>query len=85
MLLNEYDKKFFGVYPAKCVDNSDPDTKYRIKVKIPQISGDAVSNWAFPCTPVSANRASLVPALNSTVWVMFVGGDPNFPVWIGVL
>lgn len=25
-----------------------------------------------------------VPKLNQTVWVMFIGGDPNFPIWIGV-
>jgi hypothetical protein len=26
----------------------------------------------------------LVPAVEQTVWVMFQGGDPNFPVWMGV-
>lgn len=25
-----------------------------------------------------------VPAVNQMVWVMFVGGDPDFPVWMGV-
>jgi hypothetical protein len=24
------------------------------------------------------------PKLNDGVWVMFEGGDPNFPVWMGV-
>lgn len=26
-----------------------------------------------------------VPNINQVVWVMFEGGDPNFPVWIGVM
>ena len=26
----------------------------------------------------------LVPKLGQKVWVMFEGGDPNFPVWMGV-
>jgi hypothetical protein len=26
----------------------------------------------------------LVPKLDQKVWVMFEGGDPNFPVWMGV-
>jgi hypothetical protein len=26
-----------------------------------------------------------VPNLNQKVWVMFIAGDPNFPVWMGVL
>lgn len=25
-----------------------------------------------------------VPEVNQMVWVMFVGGDPDFPVWMGV-
>lgn len=25
-----------------------------------------------------------VPKLDQVVWLMFQGGDPNFPVWIGV-
>jgi hypothetical protein len=26
----------------------------------------------------------LVPAIDQKVWVMFIGGDTNFPVWMGV-
>lgn len=26
-----------------------------------------------------------VPDINQKVWVMFIAGDPNFPVWMGVL
>jgi uncharacterized protein involved in type VI secretion and phage assembly len=26
----------------------------------------------------------LVPAIGQKVWVMFIAGDPNFPVWMGV-
>jgi hypothetical protein len=26
-----------------------------------------------------------VPNLDQQVWVMFIAGDPNFPVWMGVL
>jgi hypothetical protein len=26
-----------------------------------------------------------VPDLDQQVWVMFIAGDPNFPVWMGVL
>jgi hypothetical protein len=25
-----------------------------------------------------------VPAINQLVWVMFIAGDPDYPVWIGV-
>ena len=168
--------QFFGIYRAVCVDNEDPIEKNRIKVKVPQILGEAISDWAWPCLPVLSNAnhpdhkkhlASevaalltthtshavsvsgttggqtvgtfgshthsfsatqtlthaahagntneldhehetdpdetekwnddqetnttaehtphrLVPKLEQGVWVMFEGGDPNFPIWMGV-
>jgi len=96
----DYDRRFYGIYPGKCVDISDPERRARIKITVPQITGEAVSNWALPCrapetsngtpirphnTGIALTRMPTVPALESVVWVMFVGGDPNFPVWIGVL
>ena len=36
----------------------------------------------------TGNSSSLkhqkVPLISQRVWVMFIAGDPNFPVWIGV-
>lgn len=161
---------FFGVYRGICVDNLDPENKNRIKLHVPQILGDALSDWAWPITPVTDNanhpdhKAHLasevaallnthathtatitsgaasagtahthsvlvslshaahsgnsnqldhphettadednkwnddletdttaehtphrmVPTVDQGVWVMFEGGDPNFPLWIGV-
>lgn len=91
MSSEDYDRRFYGIYPGKCVDIDDPERRSRIKITVPQITGEAVSNWALPCrtpgtsngTPVAANE--ITPARDAVVWVMFVGGDPNFPVWMGVL
>jgi hypothetical protein len=94
----DYDRRFYGIYPGKCVDISDPERRSRIKLTVPQITGESVSNWALPCrapsssngkpvtiyTPTGADNER-VPALEAVVWVMFVGGDPNFPIWMGVL
>jgi len=35
-------------------------------------------------TTVEHTPHRLVPNINQKVWVMFEGGDPNFPVWMGV-
>lgn len=175
------DKYFYGVYRGLCVDNQDPDNKSRIKLQVPQVLGEAISEWAWPVMPVTNNAnhpnhqkhlASevaallkshdthathtatitsssggspahthtvtislshdahtnnhagktpdttyyldhahettadtdnkwnddleittelpehtphrLIPAIDQGVWVMFEGGDPNFPLWIGV-
>jgi hypothetical protein len=158
------DNTFFGIYRGVCVDNEDPENLNRIRLKVPQILHTNVTNWAYPCLPVTDNAnhpdhlphlASEVAALLNThathtisgttgsapsypsgththtfsttashaahagnsgelthahedsvdpleingtehtphrkvpnisqgVWVMFEGGDPNFPIWMGV-
>lgn len=100
---------FYGIYAGLCVNNDDPQGRSRLRLKIPQILGDSVTNWAEPCLPVThlhvhsgelttssdgtpahthsvetAFDHKIVPELGKVVWVMFIGGDPNFPVWIGV-
>lgn len=176
-------KKFYGVYRGLCVDVNDPEQLNRIRLKVPQVLGQEITNWAYPMNPVTNNSnhpdhlphlasqvaallAShathathtatlttssggspahthsvtislshdahtnnhtgnspdsqyqlthahvstvdttnlwndsqetflgsqapehtahrLIPALNQGVWVMFEGGDPNFPLWVGV-
>ena len=163
--------KHYGVYRGICKQNEDPDGYKRIKLLVPQVLGNALSEWAWPCLPVTSNSnhpdhkkhlasevaallqahadhsttittgsASagtshthpvtislahtnnhtgntleldhehevaantdelwndeqetnttaehtphrLVPKLDQGVWVMFEGGDANFPIWIGV-
>jgi hypothetical protein len=173
------DNKFFGMYRGICMDIADPLEKNRIRVQVPQVLGEELSDWAWPCLPVLSNANHpdhlphlaaevaalltthathsshsvsvsgstgsggspghthsfsatqtlthsahadhagntgelthahipetnadekwnddqetnttaehtphrLVPKLEQGVWTMFEGGDPNFPVWIGV-
>lgn len=76
-------ERYYGIYLGFCVDNLDPDNRNRITLRIPQLFGEiAVTTWALPCSPVTSTA---VPTINQPVWVMFVAGDANFPVWMGVL
>lgn len=156
--MSNEDKRFYGIYLGVCIDNNDPDSVSRIKLQVPQVLGEAVSDWALPCLPVTDNAnhpdhndhtaaqvAALltttsvsvsgadpqggtvsvtipaltvvaknsntlththvattdiydtqtdspqhtyhrtIPNINQRVWVMFIAGDPNFPVWMGVM
>jgi hypothetical protein len=76
-----FDKRFYGIYQGVCIDNIDPNSTYKIKLQVPQVLGSAVTEWAPGCLPVGATS---VPAIGQVIWVMFIAGDPNFPVWIGV-
>ena len=43
-----FDKRFYGIYQAVCVNNDDPDERGRITMQIPQILGESVTGWANP-------------------------------------
>lgn len=45
----DYDKRFYGIYRGIIVDSDDPKKLNRLKLKVPQVTGDAVTNWAWPC------------------------------------
>jgi hypothetical protein len=92
------DKRFYGVYRGVVTDSNDPDGLARIRAQVPQILGVASTGWAWPVTPVGISLINYTTTTNNItdgsvyvdplpigtgVWVMFEGGDPNFPLWIG--
>jgi hypothetical protein len=68
--------ELYGIYHAVVVSTKDPSDRGRVRVKAPQVSGNAELQWAEPVNP-----ALPVPAVNSTVWIMFNGGYVNKPVY----
>lgn len=66
----------YGVYRGVVVSTKDPTNKRRVRVKAPQVSGNAELQWAEP-----ANPASPIPSVNTVVWVMFNGGYINKPIY----
>lgn len=68
-------------YRGFVYDNSDPEKRNRIKLKVPQIWGDQVHDVWANGAGISHNDI-LPPAVNSLVWVVFEGGDPKHPIWL---
>ena len=52
---NLSDKRFYGIYRGIVVDSRDPENKGRIKVKVPQILGTAVTGWCWEIVGGMAN------------------------------
>jgi uncharacterized protein involved in type VI secretion and phage assembly len=78
-------KRFDGIYPARVEDNLDAYSTGRIRVSIADVGGGSMSSWADPCLPIAGNNMGMftVPPVGSAVWVQFVRGDTNYPVWLG--
>jgi uncharacterized protein involved in type VI secretion and phage assembly len=70
-----------GIYRGVVMSTADSLHCGRVEVQVPGVSGTALA-WALPCQPVGHPA---VPKVGSGVWVMFEGGDPSRPVWMGVL
>lgn len=68
------------LYRAIVRDNRDPASKGRLKVTIPTLSGDAVSDWIWP---VVSSGYVVKPKAGQQVWVTFENGDRETPVWVG--
>jgi hypothetical protein len=70
-----------GIYRAVVTDDGDPLRLRRLKVQVPAVYGSE-SSWASACVPAGSRRQ---PKVGSGVWVMFEAGNPDYPVWMGVV
>jgi len=74
-------KRFYGVYRGTVHSSKDPLNKRRVRLQVPQVLGDQPTEWAWG-KDGSAHTVE-PPTIGQGVWVMFEGGDPSFPVWVG--
>ena len=51
------------------MDIVDPDEKNRIRLQVPQVLGEELSDWAWPCLPIisNSNHPDHLPHLASEV------------------
>lgn len=73
-------KRLYGIYRGVVKDNNDPQNQRRLKLQV-QTTGAEVTDWAWPVEPSSIHTE--VPVIGQGVWVSYVGGDPEYPVWHG--
>lgn len=80
------DNKYYGVYQGVVTNINDEEKRGRIRVKCPDALGaDVESAWCDPMIPVAYDGGGdfCIPQVDETVWMMFIAGDVNRPVWMG--
>lgn len=77
--------KYYSTYRAFVADIDDPENLQRVKLIIPQVTGDQVHDyWAFPKGVFygPGYGCQVIPNKGDVVWVEFEGGQPEIPVWV---
>jgi len=78
----------YGAHIGTVISVVDPDSRSRVQVQI--MGGDADGGallWARVAVPFAGDNrgAFLIPDVGDEVLVVFIGGDPRFPVVAGAL
>lgn len=79
-------KSYYGVYQGIVTNIQDDQHRGRIKIKCPDVLGaNTESAWCDPVVPIAYDNGGdfCIPSIGEAVWVLFIAGDPNKPVWLG--
>jgi uncharacterized protein involved in type VI secretion and phage assembly len=75
--------QLFGAYQGVVMQNDDPEGLYRCRIEVVGII--ELTDWAFPFGTLGGGSPQrggfVVPAVGADVIVMFVGGDPERPIY----
>jgi uncharacterized protein involved in type VI secretion and phage assembly len=85
-VLQRAEGRYYGKYRGIVVDNGDPQSRGRVRLRVPAVLGNETTGWALPCVPFGGSPDSglfAVPEVEATVWVEFEAGDPSYPIWVG--
>jgi len=85
-LARDIQAKVYGKYRGYVVDNNDPETRGRLRLRVPALLADEVTGWALPCLPfggLADQGLFVVPEIDAQVWVEFEAGDRSKPIWTG--
>jgi hypothetical protein len=78
--------RYWGKYRGFVADTDDPDNRGRVKLVVPSVLGDNVSQWADPSFAYGGGPDFgfiAVPPVDSAVLVEFIEGDVSAPLWTG--
>lgn len=90
--LERFCNRYYGTYPARVIDNRDPEGRYRVRATCPAINMPKpedvpVRFWMRPChggdSDGQITGMFMPPDVGSLIYVMFEWGDPRLPIYIG--
>ncbi len=84
-LLERHQNKYFGKYRGFVAERNDPEQLGWLKLRVPSLLGAAVTGWAWPVAPYAGSGRGFLflPQKDDIVWVEFIEGELEHPVWSG--
>ena len=78
-------RRYWGKYQGVVVNPIDPEMRCRLLVSVTDVSGPNITSWAWPCLPYAGLSLGMyvVPMVGANVWVEFLHGNPEYPIWTG--
>lgn len=76
--------KFYSIYRAFVVSNQDPKNLQRLKLIIPDLTGELIYDYWCPPRGVYFGKGygtQVLPQKGDLVWLEFEQGNPECPVW----
>lgn len=83
-LAKRAERSLTGKFRATVEDNNDPEKRGRLKLKIPSVFNQEVTDWvpgAFALGGIATEALMMIPANKSHVLVEFIEGDRSSPIW----
>ncbi len=80
------EQKYYGIYQGIVTNIEDPEKRGRVKAQIPDVlSSTTESAWIDPVVTVAYDLGGdfCLPQIKEAIWIAFIGGDPNKPVYFG--
>ena len=80
------ENKYYAIHQGIVTNIEDPEKRGRIKCKIPTVLGEDIeSAWCDPISIVAYDFGGdfCLPQVKEAVWILFMDGDANKPVWLG--
>jgi uncharacterized protein involved in type VI secretion and phage assembly len=83
--IERMENRHWGKYRGIVADRNDPEQLGRVRARVPSLLADAVTGWAWPATPYAGAGIGLlaIPQEGDLVWVEFLEGDLEHPIWSG--